>query len=351
MRDVLHYLGYDQDHGGIVSVIRAQAAVGETRALLGLNRGARQLRQPELATMEFTPLPGEQLNPTSFWRARRVAREVQAWLAGGADRVFHGHSRAGLVVGSWLHQWGERRVVVSVHCYGRRRWFYRQAAERLGRRLYWLSPAMKRYYEIASPDNWDQCMPGGVPIGAAIASTRPDAETRGFRLVGVGERVPRKRWDLVLAALGEMPDDFVFEHIGGGTEPEITALAEQTAALGLSPRVQWHGREADSRRILAQADALVVASENEPFAMAILEALAVGVPVIAADSGGTVDAVVSGANGELFRSGDALDLAAVVQRWRVHRSDKGIEQPNASWRFAATHVAQGWADIYATLAE
>ena len=35
------------------------------------------------------------------------------------------------MVALWLARAGERRVVVSVHCYGRQRWFYRWAARQL----------------------------------------------------------------------------------------------------------------------------------------------------------------------------------------------------------------------------
>ena len=182
VKNVLHYLGYDSDPGGIVSVVRNLAEAGQFDVCLGLNRGAQQNRAPALPQMEFTALEGEVLTPQTFWRSRRVAREVQAWLVGDEKRVFHGHSRAGLVVGNWLHQWGERRIMVSVHCYGRRRWFYRQAEERLGRRLYWLSPAMKRYYEIVAPDTWEQCMPGGVALSSP-GVVRPEAPAKSARMI------------------------------------------------------------------------------------------------------------------------------------------------------------------------
>lgn len=352
VKDVLHYVGYDSDAGGIVSVVHNVAATGRFGVWLGLNPGARQRRQPALPQLEFTALAGELLNLRTFWRSRRVAREVQVWLAGGDERVFHGHSRAGMAVGYWLHQWGERRVVVSVHCYARHRWFYRQMATRLGRRLFWLSPAMKQYYEIVAPNTWEQCMPGGVSLSRpAISRGESPSKLPGFCLVGIGDCVTRKRWDLVLTALRDMPREVTFEHIGGGSDAAVAELARQTAGLGLADRVTWHGRQPDSQRILAKADALVVASENEPFAMAILEAIAAGVPVITADSGGTVDVVEPGKNGELFKSGDAGDLGLAVKRWRDRKEDCRLAPPDESWRFAACNIAKHWADIYESLAD
>jgi glycosyltransferase involved in cell wall biosynthesis len=347
VNDVLHYLGYDHDSGGIVSVVRNLAATGEFGVKLGLNHGATQQRSPGLPQMEFTPLNGEVLNPRTFWRSRHVAREVQAWLAGDPDRVFHGHSRAGMVVGNWLHQWGERRVVVSVHCYGRRRWFYRQNAARLGRRLFWLSPAMKRYYEIPGADTWAQCMPGGVPLAGPRQEGGAEDRGSGFRLVGVGAWVARKRWELVLEALVRLPDHVTFAHIGGGPAAVGDELRKRTHDLGLADRVTWRGPEPDSQSVLGSGDALVVASENEPLAMAMLEALAAGIPVIAADSGGAVDVVEPGKTGELFASGDAEELAQAVIRWRSR--GVALEVPAGAWRFSATTVARQWAEVYGLL--
>ena len=65
---------------------------------------------------------GERISLGNFWCARSVALAVRRWLQAEPGRVFHGHSRAGLLVGLWLRLLGERRVVVSVHCYGRQRW-------------------------------------------------------------------------------------------------------------------------------------------------------------------------------------------------------------------------------------
>jgi glycosyltransferase involved in cell wall biosynthesis len=344
MSEVLHYLGYDIDHGGIVSVVRNLAVAGEFDVVLGMNREGVQKRFPALPQEDFTSLTGEVLSPQTFWRARQVAREVKIWLAADASRVFHGHSRAGLVVGAWLHQWGERRVVVSVHCYGRRRWFYRLKARQLGRRMWWLSPAMKRYYEVGGDEPWAQCLPGGVARAGQVAASSTD---NVFRLVGIGECVSRKRWDLVLDAMGQLPSEFCFEHIGGG--PERETLQARTIEYGLAGRVTWEGREPDSRRVLATADALVVASEDEPFAMAMLEAQAAGVPVIAADSGGAADLVEPGRNGELFQTGDATDLARAVQRW--HERGTTLASPPEDWPFYAANVARRWREVYASLGE
>lgn len=350
---VLHYVGYDDDRGGIVSVIRALAGVGRGEVLLGVNAGARQWREPVLPVLELPRLGGEQIGLVNAWRARTVARAVQTWLRADARRVFHGHSRAGLLVGLWLWYLGERRLVVSVHCYGRRRWFYRWAARVLGDRLYWLSPAMKRYY-VVGPADWTQCIPGCVPV--RVAGAWRTAEAKVIRLGGVGALVRWKRWELVLSALAALPAPtrarFRFRHIGGPDGSGEAAryereLARLTVRLGLVDIVEWRGAQPSSLPLLTETDSLIIAAENEPFSVAMLESLQAGVPVLAADSGGAAD-VLTVVGGELFRSGDAADLARALARL-ARESVLARVAPAAVERFTAPVVATQWADVYARL--
>ena len=80
--------------------------------------------------------------------------------------------------------------------------------------------------------------------------------------------------------------------------------------------MEFHGpysREALAT-ILSAMDVLVLPSlwyENTPFV--VLEAFAAGTPVVATDVGGLAEIVQHGVNGELFRRGDAGDLARCLQ--------------------------------------
>jgi glycosyltransferase involved in cell wall biosynthesis len=357
---VLHYVGYDADAGGIVSVVRALATAQRFECVLGVNRGFTSTQPTVLPFLEFPRIAGEQISPTTFWRARSVARAVRAWLQVGQGRIFHGHSRAGLLVGLWLRRMGEQRVVVSVHCYGHQRWFYRWAAGKLPGRLFWLSPAMKNYYfEEAGAGDWSECIPGCVPgaaIGLPLARPKNVPALNRFHLAGVGALVPWKGWDLVLAALAELPPvvraKIRFTHIGAAQPSESSRryaaeLRARTGTLGLQDCVEWRGQQASADDLLRASDALVIAADHEPFSVAMLEALAAGVPVLAADSGGATDVIVPPRNGWLFRSGDARDLAA---RLRLVLEGGALAQVaidgSAVQRFSATNVAEQWLAVY-----
>src|SRR5687767_10141925 len=69
-RTVLHYLGSDDDRGGIVSIVRALVPYDAFRCVLGVNRGCRQERQPPLPTLELPRLKGESIGVQTWWRAR-----------------------------------------------------------------------------------------------------------------------------------------------------------------------------------------------------------------------------------------------------------------------------------------
>ncbi|MDR2676040.1 MAG: glycosyltransferase [Opitutaceae bacterium] len=381
---VLHYVGYDTDAGGIVSIVRnlAGAAAARFDCVLGVNPGFAQLRAPPLPVLELPRVEGERISPSAFWRARIAARAAQSWLRADGRNIFHGHSRAGLLVALWLARWGERRAVASVHCYGRRRWFYRWAARSLGGRLWMLSPAMLRYYGIGAAAGWEKCLPGCVrfPVagghggerrgaprdgvlpagGGLLAEARPADGTGVLRAGGIGALARWKGWHLALEALARLPAEargrWRFTHIGGedGSAESARYAAElraQTRALGLETCVRWAGPRPSSEALLRGLDVLLVPSDNEPFSVARLEALAAGVPSLSADSGGARDLVVPPENGWLFRSGDAEDMARHLARLAAPGAlaEARIDRAALARRFSVEASVARHAEIYEVL--
>jgi glycosyltransferase involved in cell wall biosynthesis len=71
---------------------------------------------------------------------------------------------------------------------------------------------------------------------------------------------------------------------------------------------------ADVRSVLAAADVFVLPSYREGLPNAVLEAMAMEVPVVATDTDGTAEAVLDGETGYLVRPGDPEGLACAVAR-------------------------------------
>ena len=95
-----------------------------------------------------------------------------------------------------------------------------------------------------------------------------------------------------------------------GEGPARQALRAQAADTDLRERVLFAGRRTDVARVLAALDVFIHPSRYEPFGLAVAEASASGLPVVAYAEGGISEIVVDGETGLLAPAGDTGALAA-----------------------------------------
>jgi glycosyltransferase involved in cell wall biosynthesis len=135
---------------------------------------------------------------------------------------------------------------------------------------------------------------------------------RDLLIVSVGRLAPEKGIDTILAAahrLAASPYGRVrFAFVGDGP---AEARYRSTAPAGTIFTGRLLGDALSE--FYASADAFVFASTTDTFGNVLLEAMSSGLPVIAPDSGPTLD-VADASTALLFRAGDAGALAAVTQR-------------------------------------
>ena len=99
---------------------------------------------------------------------------------------------------------------------------------------------------------------------------------------------------------------------GGGDLQDLGAnLKELARELGIGDRVMFLGQVPEARLYFRAFDVFALSSDNEPFGMVLLEAMAAGVPLLATACGGAKE-VVEGV-GILFPPGDAEHLAQGLQ--------------------------------------
>lgn len=141
-------------------------------------------------------------------------------------------------------------------------------------------------------------------------------------LLTIGRLVRRKgaAW-FIRNVLPLLPPEFHYAVAGAG--PEETAIREAIAETGAEPRVHSLGRvsDRDKETLLGSSDVFVqpnipVVGDMEGFGIAVIEASAAGLPVVASRLEGLADAVSDGENGTLVTPEDAPAFAAAIQTLR-----------------------------------
>jgi glycosyltransferase involved in cell wall biosynthesis len=118
------------------------------------------------------------------------------------------------------------------------------------------------------------------------------------------------------------------------------ALQDEAHALGIAERVLFAGFRENVEAING-LDVLVHASiRPEPFGRVILEAMACGVPVVAAAAGGVLELVDDGENGLLFAPGNIGEMAHAVSRLLDSKPLMGAISQSARARFLARFTAE-----------
>jgi glycosyltransferase involved in cell wall biosynthesis len=127
---------------------------------------------------------------------------------------------------------------------------------------------------------------------------------------------PEKAHDLLVRAFAQASRDVRDSYLLlAGDGPTRDAVERLVAELGLQARVKFLGPVKDVRSLLAASDVTVLSSTAvETFSMAMLESMAMGVPLVATDMGGTREAVVEGETGLIVAPNDVDALARGLVR-------------------------------------
>jgi len=257
---------------------------------------------------------------TLFRRARPTIVHTHTSKAGFVGRLAARLARVPVVIHQphghiFYGYWGRGRVALFV------------ALERLAARwtdtLVALTPReVEEHVDrgIGRAAQW-AVVPSGVPTARlrAAAPTRAAARARlglpadAFVIAGVGRLVPIKGFDLLVDALpaiaARVPSARALL-IGDGEER--AALEARAAALGVGERLSITGAVTDVEGVLAAADVLAAPSRNEGMGRVLVEAMAIGLPVVGTTVGGIPDVIIDGECGRLVAPDDAAALAAAL---------------------------------------
>ena len=132
-------------------------------------------------------------------------------------------------------------------------------------------------------------------------------------LITVAELIPRKNHIQVLKALSKLnKTNFHYLIVGNGESEQ--QLEKAVNELMLQDKVSFLGFRRDVPELMASSDIFILTSRHEGLTRAIMEAMAVGLPIIATDVRGNRDLVKSGENGYLVSLDDAEQTAIAIER-------------------------------------
>jgi glycosyltransferase involved in cell wall biosynthesis len=249
--------------GAKIILSHGDSLIGDVCVMHAVNRAA-------LAEKRREGYYGWMLNPTNLWVTLR-------------DR--------------WMLRGGRYRRIVAV-------------SERVRRQL-------KQYHDV--PDERIVTIPNGINL-ARFSPLASNARAEARRSLGVSDDVPLllfvgnqyrlKGLEFAIRALAEMNTHAVLLVIGSDNATPFKRLAEK---LGVSERIIFAGRRSDLPTIYPAADAFVLPTLYETFALVCLEAMASGLPVLASPVGGIEDYIRDGENGFHIQR-DSTDIAVKLDR-------------------------------------
>lgn len=158
-----------------------------------------------------------------------------------------------------------------------------------------------------------------VPCGyddALVRRVVAEGPEKTASLVTVSRLVPYKGVHVVLEAMARLVrsgHDITLRVVGQG--PELARLRRQAELLCVADRVEFLGHltsHADVLRAIARSQIFVSASRIEGFGIALVEAMALGVPFVASDIAAFREVTGGGRGGHLCQTGDAAAMAAGI---------------------------------------
>jgi glycosyltransferase involved in cell wall biosynthesis len=206
---------------------------------------------------------------------------------------------------------------------------------------------------------WD---PATVDRDAARARLGPAGE-RQVLLGVVAQLTPWKGQDTAIEALRLLRDEGVDAHlllIGSAkfvaratrfdNAAYVARLRSLVADAGLQERVSWLGEREDVVQLIRALDVLLLPSREEPFGRAVIEAMALEVPVLATNVGGPAEIISDGREGYMLAPAEPSAWASAVRRIVEHpqlaRELGAAGRARVTEAFGLEHHTRAMLDVY-----
>lgn len=289
----------------------------------------------------------------------RLAREIQTARKNGRAAVVYSHAGSGIslfrefFILAWSRLIGAR-AVIQLHTVKLDEYLDRPVARIL------LRIALLPAHALGVLTAWwrQRLVAGGIPKPIFVVPNPlpPEWEARACLprrktrrknsevvLLSLARLVPGKGVEEVIEALAFLPEEFQLIVAGDGSIRE--KLMDRVKQLGLEGRVNFTGwvTGEEKQYLFEQADVFVLPTRHDSFGMGFLEAMANGLPVVAAHWGPIPDVVPHGRCGLLVREQSPKALAAAILKLRDPELRERMGMEAKQWvlkRFSAAVVGK-----------
>lgn len=283
---------------------------------------------------------------------RTAIRRLAALCRRKNVAIWHAHDYKSDILGLMLRRFHPMKLVTTVHGFTRETWRTRLYAK-LDR------AAILGYDRViaVSPDLLQQCamygvnpqrltyLPNGIEVDKFQRRQRPQVARARLGLdpnrpaIGIISRCsPEKGIDrglFAFAKLLQIRPDVMLHIVGDG--PQLNTLRHYAAQLGINHAIRWWGWQCDTRACLEMMDLLLLPSRTEGFPNVLLEAMAMQVPVAAANVGGVAEVLSHGDAGLLL---DPHEPATWCDALKRMLDDAALRSQLS--RTALTHVSENY---------
>jgi len=300
----------------------------------------------------------------------RLTRLIRS---GGYDLV-HTHLYRACVYGRLAARLaGVRAIVATEHSLGDSQMEGRRlsrgvralylASERLGRSTVAVSPTVAdRLKRWGVPAPRIEVVPNGIdltrfrfdPLQRHRTRRRLGLPDDAYVVGGIGRLAAGKRFDVLIHALARLPEDHWLLLVGGGDEENIlrrtaheAKVADRVLFAGERPYVPDGTPGPDLPSLAAAMDVLASPSPEEAFGLAIVEALASGLPVLYASCPAIEDLPPQEAALARRVPCDIAEFTAAIAATRAHGPGRRTA-PEAARHYCITRSATQLMDVYAT---
>jgi len=287
------------------------------------------------------------------------------YLAQAGVSVVHTHNPHALIYGAPAAALAGAVAVHTKHGMNpdtpRRLWLRRVAGRLAGAHVA-VTPALARVALKAGDCDGPRLhvVPNGVDLARFKPSRRARAQARlelgipgDAWVVGtVGRLSPEKDQSVLVDAVSNMLGERR-QLVIVGDGPERAALSARVGATGRARYVHMTGARSDVQNMLAAFDAFALTSRTEGLPLVLLEAMAMGLPVVSSAVGGIPDLIEHRVTGFLFPSGDvarlARQLGALANDFSLSRQIGEAARRQVLARYSLDRMAHEYETLYSNL--